>query len=235
MSIRIETEQLVKLLGDLVHTAGGIGATSGVLLHTARGPLEDEPGTTDLLVGTSTDHFTVGHTYVEAYGQLPDAMLWPLADVRAVLAAFRPKAALTRNKSEKHTVVIGREADVLVVREDPDLFNDGLTIRFSEGQISKYPTGLWRALASVPPIAADWGPAEPRSDFYPDVLKPFLTVAKARKEDLQVYRYHHRARYLVQIGNRYVGAAQPHNLWTTQNPGGGGAPEVDVYAPALAD
>ncbi|WP_435582888.1 hypothetical protein [Amycolatopsis thermoflava] len=234
--IRIETEQLVKLLGDLVHTAAaGLGPTSGILLHTTRGPLEDEPGETDLLVGTSTDGFAIGHTYVDAYGQLARPMLWPLGDVRAVLAAFKPKAASTKGKPQKHTVLIGREDDVIVVREDPNLFSDGLTVRFSEGPVAEYPRSLWGAIAEPPRLPDDWSPTQPRTDFYDAALRPFLAVSKSRGEPIELYRYHQQSRCLVQIGGRYRGSILPNRVWVDRDPKAGDAPSSDVHAPAFPD
>lgn len=234
--IRVETHQLIKLLGDLAHTtSAGHGAIGCILLHTARGPLEDEPGDTDLLVGTATDGVCTGHTYVDSYGQLPGPMLWPLADVKALLAAYKPKAAATKSKPKKHTVLIKREGSEIIVCEDPNLFSDGLTVRFTEGPISEYPRGLWDILERTPTVTIDHGDEQPRTDFHESALKPFLAVAKSRKAPLELYRYHQRARLLVQIGQRYRGCVVPARKWLDTDPRGGAGPDSDVYAPELPD
>jgi hypothetical protein len=231
--IRIDTARLVQLLGDLVHTAavGSGGAAEGILLHSARGYLGDEVGMTDLLVGTSTNGIAVGHTYVQAYGRDSRPMLWPLADARAVVAAFKPKAA----SNKEHVVEIRRDSAVgeIVVCEDPDLFGDGLSIRFTEGPAAQFPR-VFPAL-NVPPERADDEDATlPRSDYTAQALSPFLKVARARGEAIETYRYHHRGRVLVQIGPHYRGAVTPWQAWTDR-PGEGTEPGAEVHAVALPD
>ncbi|HET9892609.1 MAG TPA: hypothetical protein VFQ42_19125, partial [Mycobacterium sp.] len=84
--IRITTKDLVGLLTDLVHTAAHPdtgSTTASVLLHTARGYAHgDEPGVSDLLVGTSTDGSMVGHAFEACYGQASEPMLWSIGDVK---------------------------------------------------------------------------------------------------------------------------------------------------------
>lgn len=227
--IRIETEKLLELLGDLAHTAGGIGATAGILLHSARGYLGEDPGETDLLVGTSTTGRTVGHTYVPAYGQMPAPMLWPAADAAAVVAAFRPKLKVNK----EHQLEIRHSGSTFTVTEDPHLFGDGLKVEFTEGQIGRYPRNLWDHLRDVPMLLDDWGPALPRTDVSPAALEPFIKVAKARKDSLQLYRYHQRGRVLVQIGHHYTGLLVSDQDWDVAHDGT--APDADVYAPELPE
>lgn len=103
--IRIPTTGLVALLTDLAHTAADpatAGATAGVLLHTARGYHGDFPS--DLLVGTSTNQLVLGHAHTACSGQDDRPMLWPIADVKAVLAVLKPLA-----KTPDHAVEIRRE------------------------------------------------------------------------------------------------------------------------------
>ncbi|PXY17363.1 hypothetical protein [Prauserella flavalba] len=226
--IRIETARLVQLLGDLVHTAarGSGGASEGVLLHSERADRGDEPGQTDLLVGTSTNARVIGQCHVDAYGRMARPMLWPLADVRAVIAAYKPKLAEHR----EHTVEIRRDADMIVISEDPHLFGDGLTVRFSDGPVADYPR-VFGALREVPRLLDEWGSLLPRTDFSPSLLEPFNKVAKSRGELVQTYRYHQRSRVLVQIGQRYRGAIHAHQSWDTLSEGS--SPDGDVFEPDL--
>lgn len=223
--IRIETKALLALLDDLTRTtSASSGPTGGVLLHTTRGPKADEPGLTDLLVGTATDGMCVGHTYVDSLGQLIRPTLWPLADVRAVIASFRPKLQADKD----HAVEIVVDSGGVDVREDPNLFSDGLHVTFSEGPVAEYPRGLWEAIEGPPTVLTD-SAVQPRSDFLESGLKPFLAIAKRRNEIVQLYRYHHTSRVLVQIGDRYRGSVKPiRTEWTND---AGGQPSGDVHFP----
>lgn len=230
--IRIPTKNLLALLDDLARTTSGSnGPTGGVLLHTTRGPKADEPGLTDLLVGTATDGVCVGHTYVESTGQLARPSLWPLADVRAVAASFKPKAQALKD----HAVEIVVDGTGVIVREDQNLFSDGLNVTFSEGPVDDYPRGLWRAIEDTPYIADDAKALQPRSDFHEFALKPFLAIAKRRNAPLELYRYHQTARWLVQIGDRYRGSVFPVRPgWQSGTPAGD-EPSGDVHAPRFGD
>ncbi|MBK1785115.1 hypothetical protein [Prauserella cavernicola] len=226
--IRIETVRLVQLLGDLAHTAAfGSGAASeGILLNSARGYLGEDVGVTDLLVGTSTSGVAIGHTYVQAYGLMEHPMLWPLTDVRAVIAAFKPKA--TSHKD--HAVEIRRDLNEIRVCEDPDLFGDGLALRFTEGPAAKFPR-VFTAL-ETPPVVDEDTPSLPRHDYTAARLAPFLKVARSRGEAVQLYRYHHTRRALVQIGPHYRGVITPFGGWNDQ-PNEGAEPSAEVHAAAL--
>lgn len=229
--IRVETAKLVQLLGDLAHTADDAMSpgTNGILLHSARGARGDEPGETDLLIGTSTNRFSVGHAHIDAVGRLSRPVLWPLDDARAVIASYKPR--LRDNK--KHVLELGFDGDNIEVREDADLFGDGLTMQFSEGDLEKFPRGLWQVLQPVRrPI--DDEPSLPRTDIAASVLAPFVAVAKARGEPLQLYRYHHLARVLVQVGHRYRGVLSGGQAWTDR-PSEGEAPDVDIYPADLPE
>lgn len=228
--IRVETAKLVQLLGDLAHTSGEYGATAGILVHTARGYRGDEPGQMDLLVGTSTNGWSVGHSYVASAGQEPAPMLWPIADARAVIASYKPR--LKDNKD--HAVEIRRDGNEIVVSEDPNLFGDGLTLRFTEGDLGKYPRNVFAALSDVHLRPGDdFEVARPRTDFTAAQLAPFVAVAKAHSAPVELYRYHQKMPALVQIGWQYRGL-----LATTHYPDDSDAaavPSADVYACALPE
>lgn len=236
--VRIETRHLLGLLGALVHTAAReveLGAIAGVLLHSARGYRGDEPGKTDLLVGTSLDGRVAGHMNVDAYGELPRPMLWRIDDVRMLIAAFKPKV----KDNKEHAVEIRLDEDCVVVREDEgSLFGgDGLRLEFAEGSIADYPRNVWTLLSDVhinPRVTDDEDnpvPVLPRTDIAPDALAPFVRVAKAISAPVELYRFHQRLPVLVQVGTRYRGA-----LVTASWDGGsleGEAPGADIHPPDL--
>lgn len=229
--MRVETARLVQLLADLEHTTAklGGGAAEGILLHSTRGYGGEEVGMTDLLAGTSTSGAAVGHAHVDAYGQLPRPMLWPLADARAVMAAYKPRLA----SNKEHVLDIEIDGGQIVVREDPDLFGDGLTLRFDGGAVGKFPR-CWRALDAPHSESYSDEETQPRSDYLTAALEPFVKVGKARGEPVQLYRYHHRGRVLVQIGDRYRGALTPSSGWIDDGRDGD-EPAADVHVPDLPD
>ncbi|AIJ26390.1 DNA translocase FtsK [Amycolatopsis methanolica] len=238
-AIRIETKNLLELLGSLVYTAAQDpedGAVAGVLLHTDRGERGLEPGRTDLLVGTSCNGFAVGQTYVHADGQLHEPMLWRIDDVRTVIDAFKRKA----KEHKEHAVEIRIDEGVFVVRESEDaLFEaDGLRLEFSPGRIEEYPRTVWSLLVRRPDFLEHRDssgrvvPAVPRTDFGSAALEPFVRVAKARKSALETYRYHQRSPLLVQIGTSYIGAVTSYR-WDDDIDGAGQEPDAAVYVPDL--
>lgn len=229
--MRVETVKLVQLLADLEYTAakGLGGAAEGILLHSDRGYGGEDVGMTDLLVGTSTNGAAVGHTHIDAYGRLHQPTLWPLVDARAVTAAYKPRLA----SNKEHVLDIELDGGQIVVREDPDLFGEGLTLRFDGGPVGKFPR-CWRALDAPHSAAYDDEQTQPRSDYLTTALEPFVRVAKSRGEPLQLYRYHHRGRALVQIGERYRGAITPSSGWIDDGRDGD-EPAADMHVPDLPD
>lgn len=228
---RIITKHLVGLLTDLALTAADPaegGATAAVLLHGARGYLGDQPGAVDLLVGTSTDGSFVGHGHVECHGIL-SPMLWPLVDVRAVIAVLKPLA-----KEAEHAVEITRNGDQVQVAEDPDLFGEGLTLSFAGLDPAEWPIEGARGLLEDIRVApgADAPVALPRTDFVANRLAPFLKIASRRGELLEVYRYHQRLPVHVQIGQSYRGVVRPVQ-WRDEDRDAGAAPSGSVYPLAL--
>lgn len=236
-TVRILTQDLVGLLTSLIPTASTdaeTGAIAGVLLHTARGDRMFEPGRTDLLVGTSCNGRVAGHTNADAFGQLHEPMLWPIDDVRTVIAAFKPKAKAERS----HAVEIAIDGPTFVVREvDDALFGaDGLSVRFSPGRIADYPRGVWSVLAEPAGTFSDHAGRpvlpHPRTDVPPSALAPFARVAAALKDDVELFRYHQRRHLLVQIGLRYRGAIWP-SIWDVDQPRQPTAPDVEIHDPGL--
>lgn len=231
MSVRIETKDLVELLGTLAYTAG-----TGILLHTTRGyPTGGEPGKSDLLVGTSGRVRVAGHTHVVAYGQMPRPVLWLMPDVDAVLNTFRPR--LKDNK--EHAVEIELSADRVVVREDEDMFGNGLVIDFEAGSLEDWPRDLWSLLTEEhlhPRVETDDGSVisrSPRTDYTPADMQPFVAIAKHLKCEVQTYNYHHRLPTLVQIGYKYRGLIRPVHWPDERSTKLGEGPATDVYPAKL--
>jgi S-DNA-T family DNA segregation ATPase FtsK/SpoIIIE len=228
LALHIPTRHLVALLTDLEHTAAGpeVGeATAAILLHTARGELKGEPGKTDLLVGTSTDRYIVGHTFVECYGQIAP-MLWPINDVRTVLAVLKPMA-----KIKEHVVVIELVGTAISVAEDADLFGERSRYTFTGLDATEFPSrGVHGLLTSTRrlPAEKDAPDAAPRTDFAAHLLAPFLKVATRRGTKLEMYRHHQNMPISIQIGPEYRGVLRPAH-WEDDDPTGGNAPNGDVH------
>ncbi len=234
MSVRIETKLLVEILADLALTASrgeGFG-TDGVLLHCAHGHYDDEPGKTSLLCGTSTNRIAVGYAFTAASGLLPP-MLWPITEVDVVLGY----AAKVSKGKKDHALEIRREGDEVVVGEDPDLFGDGTSVRFTVGPIVEFPHTVWSTLKSVqlhPVVEVDGRRVASglRTDYTPAYLAPFVKIGAHRGEQLKTFRYHQRRAVHIQIGPRYRGLVMPAS-WDEADGDGGAAPDVEVYAPDL--
>lgn len=247
MSVRVESAALVGLLADLVVTASpskDFLPTSAVLLHGDRGDRVGEPGRVDLLVGTSLNRKVIGHTWAPAEGLLPP-MVWPVDDARTVLAALKLKIAGEKdNGGPKHAVKIQRDGHSVEVVEDPTqrpLFDDDKPWRFSFqlGDLDGFPRGVWDLLTSgdrheqYPVFNADGSRVEalPRTDFSPEHLAPFVSIAKRRGWEIQTYRTHHRRAVHVQIGFGYRGVIIPRSF--DEEHESGVVPDATVYDPKL--
>jgi hypothetical protein len=249
MSVRIASKHLVGLLKDLVLTAGDDvevhGSLAGVLLHSARAAVDAEPGKRELLVGTSSNRFAIGHCWAYTEGSLP-AMLWWVDDVRSVVAVLGPKSKVGKDEPD-HVVSIRPAPDGMVeIVEDPDqrpmLLDTPWSMKFRLGPIDDYPRSLWFALQQgdrvldEPVLDRDLGevPPLPRVDFQPEFLAPFAAIAKRRKANVEAYIRHHRRLVHIQIGDHYRGAISP-----TSYPDGpsqraeGMTPGLEVLDPGL--
>lgn len=238
-SINVRTSDLVHLLAQLIHTSSkqlSEGPTAAILLHTVRGERGEEPGTIDLLVGTSTDRTVIGHTNTYAHGQLHRATLWHIDDARAVVASFRPKL-----KNDKdHHVAIQLEGDKVTVAAEDDLLEEGFRLTFAEASISDYPRYLWRRIRdiSIAPEVLDPTtkrpiPVSDRTDVGPGRLAPFVKVAGLIGSPIELYRSHQNLPILVQIGHQYRGALMPVVWDDGLDRAAGEAPSAEVYAPDL--
>lgn len=246
MSVRVESGQLASLLADLVATASkhedGL-PTSAVLVHSHRGYDGAAVGRIDLLVGSSTNRYAMGHAYIRAEGQLPDAMLWPVNDVHNLIAALKRKTRGEKEDGgEKHAVKIRRAGDLVEVIEDPaqrDLFGEKLwSTKFPVGDLNDFPRGLWDVLRSanraVLPVTEDGREVHPlpRVDLTAEILAPFVAIAKRRNYVLETYARHHRLPVHIQIGPAYRGLIIPVS-YSDRDRTAGTAPDGDVYDPQL--
>ncbi len=211
--IRIATSALCAMLEDLVLTTASADSgneTASILLHSARGYRDpNEPGRADILVGTSTTTWSVGHDHVVAEGQLDEPMLWHRSDAASVVGVFKARA----KEHQDHVVEISRFGETVVVQEQADLFGPGTHLEFKSRATAKFPRNLVEALQ---PPAGNLGllSAAPsvRVDFGASQLDPFITIAKRRKSFLETYRYPGNSRILIQIGPRYRGLLTPVTL-----------------------
>lgn len=232
MTVRVKTSALIELLTDLAFTAGEPGDPAGrILLHSASGYADSsEPGKSQLLVGTSTDRFAVGHTWCVAEGHT-NPMLWPVLDAAAVVNVFKP---LTKGNAD-HAVSIRRKGDEITVQEDADLFGEGTALTFTVGDLDGFPRGVWDILGHrLFPAQRD--PAVPRTDLSPARLTAFAKVAVRRKAPVELYRTHQLQPVLVQIGQSYRGAAMPVSWYSPgeEDPTRYGIePSTDLYAADL--
>lgn len=235
MSVRVQTRALVGMLGDLVLTAAkdpDLGAITGVLLHTSRGAVGEEPGQTDLLCGGSTDRFVAGHTYAACTGQLDTPSLWAVRDIKSLIAVFEGPG----KKDELHAVDITRDGVLVTVREDPNLFDDGLRLSFAQMSLDGFPgVSLYRNLDrftadAVENQAGDMVGAVPRTDLGSVQMGAFVKVAARRKSPISIFRTHQAEPILLQIGHEYRGLLMPARY---EVDGDERRPTADLYGPDM--
>lgn len=235
MALTISTKALVGLLADLAHTAADPSeaeATAAVLLHSARGHVGSDPGKTDLLVGTSTDSVLLGHTHTPCYGTVPP-MLWPIGDVKAVLAVLKPLA-----KIKEHTVEVTVDTSIVTVAEPPDLFGGRLVLSFKSLDVEDWPTeGVHRMLTVLRTTPGERNPdaPAPRTDILPKRLAPFLKIASRRSEPLSLFRWHQHVPIVIQIGDTYRGITRPSDWPENDSVEDGLEPGGDVYPLVLEE
>lgn len=234
MSVRMLTKDLLALLQDHTLTAAedaGLAGAAAILLHTARVEDGDEPGGRNCLVATSTNRFVIGHSWVEAGGDLLPTLL-PINYVRALIESL--KKLLTKENKQDHVTDLRRDGEEVVIAEDPDLFGGGFTQRFAFGDLDTFPRGVFTVLAEVRlTIGEEMPPVENRTDFTPRVLQPLLTIANRHDEKLSMYRVHQSLNVHIQIGSHYRGLLIPEKSWTGFASADGQAPDIRVYAADL--
>lgn len=226
-SITVGTADLLRLLAALqqtaVHDEDGNGSPwCGILLHCAR-DTEAPPGQREILAGTAGDGWVLGHTHIRCQGEWNRPTLWSIDDVRALIAAFKPKL-----KGDKHHVTeveLGPAGQVVVAEAELNLISGGgFRLQFTEKPLADYPRQAWHLLADVPadrkPVDRQSGlPLEPRprTDLAGATLGAFAAVAKIIGAPVEVYRYHQREPLLIQIGGIYRGYAAPAHYEETRD------------------
>lgn len=225
--ITVGTADLLRLLAALQQTAihdeeNNGSPWCGILLHCARNP-DAPPGQREIVAGTAGDGWRLGHTHVRCEGQWNRPTLWSADDVRALIAAFRPK--LKGDKHHTTVVELGPAGQVVVAEAEQTLHSGaGFRLQFTEKPLADYPRMAWRLLAEVPgnrkPTDRQTGlPVEPRprTDLAGATLGAFAAVAKIIGAPVEVYRYHQREPLLIQIGGVYRGYAAPAHYEETRD------------------
>lgn len=234
MSVRMLTIDLLTLLGDLVLTSAdeaGLAGCAGVLLHTSQVDEDDEPGATNVLVGTSTNGTAIGHSWAEAGGTLTPTLL-PIQYVHALRVGLGK--LLNKDNKSTHVTDLRRDGDDVVIAEDPDLFGHGFTQHFGAGDLDTWPRQAFEVLATVrltPPT--DARPVENRTDFPAARLSPFLAIAQRHGGQLSLYRVHQACNVHVQIGVSYRGVLVPSGQWNDSGSAEGAGPDIGVYPAVL--
>jgi S-DNA-T family DNA segregation ATPase FtsK/SpoIIIE len=220
MTITIATKKLIDTLTDALQTADN--AVGGIHLSTHRGPWRDEPGNVDLLAFTSTDRWTVGHTWIPIDGQSV-AAVWPVESAATVLAICK---SLLSRRGKDHTVDVDMvRADpppdvkddehpgwVVSVSETPALFASDTEFQFHAHPEGKFPIGNMRRIlapATELPLEVEESTESALTLWSPGVLAPLVAVAKRRNMQMQFFRSPFRSVQVVQIGDTWLGAAMP--------------------------
>lgn len=216
--MRVFTKHLLTLLTDLTETAAknpDLPGLAGIELHTGRGEYGTDPGYTDLLCGASTNRYSGAHAYTSCDGQLAGGpILLPVAGAKAIIDVFKTAA---KEKNPLHAVELHHDAGILRISEDPNLVDDGLSLRVVLGDLDEFPLTVYRLLSRelrtvVTNRDGRTETAAPLSTVSADVLAPFVRVAKRRGELLHVYRTHQAEPWQVQIGDDYRGVIQTLRL-----------------------
>jgi hypothetical protein len=237
-TIRCKTGVLVGMLTDLLCTAPSKPDDTDavlftVVMFTERGHLGAEPGRVDLLVGASTDSYVAGHAHMPCIGQWHGGpMLWSVPDTVAALAVLKALGG----RAEEHEVELTRDHRGVTIAEDPDLFDEATALTIRVSSPDDYPlVGLFATLAYDPPaqVVRDGAviQALPRTDWATARLAPFLKIAGRRRQLLSVYRWHQDTPVLVQVGDRYRGAARPMSY--EPSAADGHRPSAEIYPPPL--
>jgi S-DNA-T family DNA segregation ATPase FtsK/SpoIIIE len=241
MSVRVATRPLLGLLTDLARTADAAaeaGALGAVLLCTGRGYHGTEPGRVELLGGMSTDRRAMAYAHLPCVGQLPGPVLVSLRDLRNVVSVF--KAAAGRDTDNRHAVeleITGEGEGDVIVREDPNLLDDGVSLRFGSLDLAGFPArtivrvvsgASWPDVVGgrcVVPRDGRQVLALPRVDVLARALAPFAAVGKRRGAPLQLFTRHHLAPVLLQVGDSYRGAA---GVWIADDDTPTDLPDVEM-------
>jgi hypothetical protein len=246
--LTVPTRMFLGLLTDLALTACDdpeLPTLRAVLLHTDRGEwatdVADDEGSeplidvvpSDLLIGTSTDRHSVGQAHTPCEGSLHRPVLVSLADVKAVVSAFKPLVT-SLGKEATHRVVLGLEGDTLTVVEDPTQVPRGLEVSFPTLDADNFPSvALYMQPDPTMPVPGPDGHTviEPSygTGLHPKYLEVFGKVGKRRGMPVAVYRHHQHRPVVVEIGSAYRVVVSPSKL--DEDAGQQLGPVVRVFTP----
>lgn len=179
--------QLRSLITDLLRTAGNddtLPMLMGIRLHT------DTFADRTVLVGFSTDRFTMGQVHIDATGALPEAFL-PSASCKRALAVLKlidPAALLELTLDDGHMAFSG----------------EGLTVRVSTKQV-EFPR-MHRIVESLDKLTPEPGVV---AAFNPQYFARFAAIAKGRDESMHVGLTTKTNAASVTIGDQYRGLIMP--------------------------
>ncbi|OBF77024.1 hypothetical protein [Mycolicibacterium fortuitum] len=234
--ITISTGSLVGLLSDAIQTADRSGKLDiGVHLATHRDEYGDEPGQYDLLAATSTDRFVIGHGFVPVEGQLMTSV-WPVDQTQMVIKVCEN---LLKSHGKDHTVDVevvqmlpsGDDEEhprfTVTLRETPALFDAETEYQFTANSEYGFPLkAAWKALNGKNFDSKHRESVE--TIWSPRVMAAITAVAKRKKESMYWYRQEGTLIRRVQIGNNWIGAANPIKQGLGE---AGAAPSIDPLLP----
>lgn len=187
-TITVPASQLRALITDLLRTAGTdvtLPMLVGIRLHT------DTLNKQSVLVGASTDRFTLGQAHADATGHLPETFL----------PATSCKRALAMLKLIDSGVLVELAADSGHLS-----FSGGdLTARLDTGA-TEFPEThrIFDSLTNLEPA-----PGGTAAAFEPAFLNRFVAIAKARREPMHIATTGTATGALITIGDRYRGLLMP--------------------------
>ena len=183
----VSANQLRSLIADLLRTAGTdstLPMLMGIRLHA------DTFAGQKVIVGFSTDRFTMGQVHIDATGGLPETFLPGPSCKRAltVLKVIDPAALVELNVDDGHLSFAG----------------DGLTVRVPTEQV-EFPKAhrIFESLEKIEPTPGVVAAFEPR------YFGRFATIARGRGEPMHIGLTTAGTATLITIGDRYRGLLMP--------------------------
>lgn len=216
MTVTVGTHKLISHLTDALATGGGV--VDGIHLATTRGEWRDEPGKRDLLVATSTNRWTIGHTWIPCDGTMV-SMVWPYGSTRTLLGVLK----VLSKKGENHCVDIdmvraepkpNAKTDehpgwIVTVSETKALFDSDTRHEFHAHPENRFPIDWAMRVLSGNFEHPDEYTEVPVTLWGSDALKRLASIAARRGMDIQLFRSSSRLIQMAQIGPTWLGAASP--------------------------
>ncbi|MBS4754742.1 hypothetical protein KG112_18225 [Nocardioides sp. zg-ZUI104] len=144
MTLVIEINTFIDILGSMVATAGNDTSMDGVFLYTAHGAFGDEPGQQQLLAGLATNGVVSSHYYRPVDGGDFKPQFWPSFTVGLVSSAFGSRAA---DAESEHVLRVKQLPDHKVEITEYDNPADGVKITFNVLPADTFPSaGVVRLL-----------------------------------------------------------------------------------------